>query len=120
MVWNIDGVFTSAWGKQIDSWLDELEGDTPQYKTGKWRIAFDRTELFSRLEEDHLSSERITNAAEVMDRVMSISFVAALSAAERAAFGGRVANWLATHPESRGQETLRVPFDTKIYWCFRK
>jgi SAM-dependent methyltransferase len=120
LIWNIDGVFTSTWGQQIDAWLDELEGDTPQYKTGKWRNAFERTQLFSPIEEHRYSSIRKTTPSEVVDRVASISFIASLPEQSYRAFRSKVESWLSSHPDSQSKEYLAVSLDTKIYWCFKR
>jgi SAM-dependent methyltransferase len=120
LIWNIDGVFTSDWGQQIDAWLDELEGDTPQYKTGKWKDAFQSTNLFSPLNEHRFSSKRSTTHSEVIDRVISISFIASLTEPRRNEFQRKIESWLSTHPDSKSKEVLEVSFDTKIYWCFKK
>lgn len=119
LIWNIDGVFTSTWGQQIDAWLDELEGDTPQYKTGKWKAAFSKTLLFSPINEYSFSSMRTTNRSEVVNRVMSISFIASLAKPQRDEFQRKVESWLNDHQESKAKEILEVSFDTKIYWCFK-
>lgn len=120
LIWNLDGVFTSNWGKTIDSWLDEIEGDTPQYKTGQWRHVLENSSLFSALCEETFSSSRTTNRDEVIQRVMSISFVAALEESKRRSLQSKIEHQLATHAETRDQKELKVSFDTKIYWCFKK
>ncbi len=120
LIWNLDGVFTSSWGKTIDSWLDEIEGDTPQYKTGIWKNVLKNSKIFSDLNEETFSASRTTTAEEVVQRVMSISFVAALPENERLTFQQKIENHLATHPDCRNQTHLRVSFDTKIYWCWQK
>jgi ubiquinone/menaquinone biosynthesis C-methylase UbiE len=120
LIWNLDGVFTSAWGKIIDSWLDEIEGETPQYKTGLWRKVLEKSEFFSPLSEQHFSSSRATTPEEIIDRVMSISFVAAQPDSVKVDLQQRIEKLLATHPETQGKDNLTVTFDTKIYWCFRK
>jgi ubiquinone/menaquinone biosynthesis C-methylase UbiE len=120
LIWNIDGVFTSSWGQQIDAWLDELEGDTPQYKTGKWKEAFQRTNLFSPLNEHRFSSRRNTTHSEVINRVVSISFIASLTEARRNEFQRKIESWISSHPDSKSRKVLEVSFDTKIYWCSKK
>lgn len=120
LIWNLDGVFTSNWGRIIDSWLDEIEGETPQYKTGLWRKILEKSDAFSALSEQSFSSTRTTTPGEVVHRVMSISFVAAQSEAARINLQQRIEELLANHPETRGRDGFTVTFDTKIYWCFRR
>lgn len=120
LIWNLDGVFTSNWGKIIDSWLDEIEGETPQYKTGSWRKVLEASDVFSSLNEQSFSSNRKTTITEVVLRIMSISFVASLEDTARTEIQQRVEELLANHPETRGRQELTVTFDTKIYWCHKK
>lgn len=119
LIWNLDGVFTSSWGKVIDSWLDDIEGDTPQYKTGLWRKTLENSEIFSSLEEQSFSTTRTTTPNEIIHRVMSISFVAAQSEKSKVELKQRIERHLAHHPETKGKDKIIVSLDTKIYWCFK-
>jgi len=51
----------------------------------------------------------------VVGRVASSSHVARLGGPERAAYLGRVADLLATHPDTRGREVLALPYVTSAW-----
>lgn len=56
----------------------------------------------------------------IVDHVLSISFIAALPDAERAAVGARMRRLIATHPMLRGRSAVRFPFQTKAHLARRR
>jgi SAM-dependent methyltransferase len=67
--------------------IEELIGpyrDRPSaFHTGAWRAAFGRTELFGSLEERVFPNEQVLDADGLVDRIASVSFVAALDEQQR-------------------------------------
>ncbi|AMB84755.1 hypothetical protein AWM79_05300 [Pseudomonas agarici] len=55
----------------------------------------------------------------ITDRFLSISFIAALPAAEKAKVAGQLQTLIASHPALRGQETIAFPYRTEAYRCLR-
>ena len=64
--------------------------------------------------EDHLESGIVQTVtpAQVVAGIGTRSYVATMDAAQREAFLGRVADLLATHPDTRGRELLELPYVT--------
>jgi hypothetical protein len=62
--------------------------------------------------------QRLTPDA-LLDRVASISFIAALPEAVRAAVLSQVRDLLETEPTLRGHEQFDLPYRTHVYWCRR-
>lgn len=56
---------------------------------------------------------------EVVARVLSISFVAALAHAERGIVARDVRELLSTHPHAAGREEIWMPYRTDVFWCER-
>ncbi|MGH3091896.1 MAG: class I SAM-dependent methyltransferase [Gaiellaceae bacterium] len=92
---------------------------TPGYRAGEWRPAFERTALFTRLEQAQFHLEHELTPDGVVARVASVSFVAALPDAARDGVLGRVRELLAEDPETRGRATVVLPYRTDVYWCER-
>ncbi|HXS43099.1 MAG TPA: class I SAM-dependent methyltransferase [Solirubrobacteraceae bacterium] len=88
-------------------------GDTPAHAAGTWREPFARTTLFEALEERTFSHVQRLDAAGLADRVGSVSFIAALSAAERARVRAR-ARALA------GGGDVELPYVCEVFVCFRR
>ncbi len=66
--------------------------------------------------QEFAHTQRLTPNA-LLDRVASISFIAALPEAVRAAVLSQVRDLLETEPTLRGQEQFDLPYRTHVYWC---
>ncbi len=64
--------------------MEPRRGDTPSYTTGEWRHVLEPEELFEAGPEFRLSWHQPVDVDGVADRVASVSFIAALSGADRA------------------------------------
>ena len=87
-------------------------GDTPAERTGAWRAAFERTELFGPLTMEEFFTEQELDADRLADRVASISFIASLAPEERARATDAARALAADGP-------VRVPYRTELYVCER-
>jgi ubiquinone/menaquinone biosynthesis C-methylase UbiE len=70
--------------RAVEELIAPYRGHAPALRTNAWRVAFERTELFGPLEEHAFPNEQSLDADGLVDRVASISFIAALAEAERA------------------------------------
>ena len=107
------------WVARLGEILEPHRGTAPRYQGGAWRAAFDETTLFTPLAEAHFSHVHEVDAQRVVDRIVSVSFIAALAEGEREQVEHQVRQLLAEHPATRGRETFRVPYRTDVYWCER-
>jgi SAM-dependent methyltransferase len=112
------GLLALVWNKRVDTdplnqAIEELvapyRGDTPGHR-GPWRAAFDRTSAFTPLEEAAFEHPVIQDADSLEARVGSISFIAALDPAERAAVLER-ARAIA------GDGEVTIPYRTEVLTC---
>jgi hypothetical protein len=55
----------------------------------------------------------------IMNRFLSVSFIAALPAAEKATVTEQLRELINTHPALRGRETIAFPYQTQAYLCRR-
>jgi SAM-dependent methyltransferase len=86
---------------------------TPAHAAGVWREIFGRTTLFGPLEERTFAHVQRLDGQGLADRVGSVSFVAALPAAERAPVLDR-ARALA------GGGEVELPYACEVSVCFRR
>jgi hypothetical protein len=96
----------------ISAIVDPHRGDTPGERHSPWRDAFGRTKDFGPLDVTVFESVQEADADTLEARVASISFIAALDAAERAPLLER-ARALA------GSGTVAIPYRTEVYTCRR-
>jgi SAM-dependent methyltransferase len=107
LVWNrrrMDDPLNRA----VEELIAGFRGHTPALRTGAWRATFERTELFGPLEEHVFPNEQSLDADGLVDRVASVSFIAALDEAERAKVL-RAVRALA------GDGRVVVPHDTEVH-----
>jgi hypothetical protein len=96
------------------------ERDTPRHHTGGWRSALP-SELFAapiltRFAHRHTGEVE----AVIVDRILSVSFIAALPEAERARVERRIRRLLETHSDLRGRSRVSFPYQTHAYCCARR
>ena len=118
LVWNMRDE-TVDWVAALSDLMAPYEGDTPRFHGGAWRKAF-TGELFGMPEEVsfthvHEGSPR----AVIVDRVLSVSFIASLPDLERGRVEDRLLDLVATHPELRGRDSVRFPYRTHAFRCAR-
>jgi SAM-dependent methyltransferase len=86
------GALALAWNRRrmddalnqaIEELISPYRGHTSALHTGAWRAAFERTKLFGPLEERVFPNEQSLDADGLADRIVSISFIAALDEKER-------------------------------------
>lgn len=118
LLWNVKDE-QEDWVAQLGEITEPHRGTAPRYLPGAWRAAFEETALFTPLAAEHFSHVHEVDAEGVVDRLLSISFIAALTGEERQQVGEEVRRLLAEHPETRARETFRLPYRTDVYWCER-
>jgi SAM-dependent methyltransferase len=116
LIWNVRDE-SIDWVAAITGIITPYEGDAPRFHTGVWRRVF-TGELFSELEETRFDYQHVGSAQEVIiDRFLSVSFIAALPAAEKARVEDQLKALIATHPQLRDRTLIALPYQTRAYWC---
>jgi SAM-dependent methyltransferase len=89
LIWNRRLREQPLW-RAISEITEPYRGDTPAHYRGEWRQWVTTTALFTRVDELELPVEQDLDAEELVDRIGSTSFIAALPDAERARVLARV------------------------------
>ena len=119
LIWNVRDE-ASDWAEQLTAIFDRLAGDgAPRYRSGRWREAFGRTDLFGPLHHRVAYHVHHVTPEAFMDRVLSVSYVAAAADNERERVRAEVEDLLATDPELRGEEIV-MPYTTDVFWTIRR
>jgi SAM-dependent methyltransferase len=124
------GVLGLAWNRRDDAvdWVARLsaivnrrEAGAPRYRSGAWRAAFERApERFAPVEEAHLPHVHVLPPEGVVARIASVSFIAAMPAADRAAVLGEVRALLASHPDTAGKSKVELAYLTDVHVYARR
>jgi SAM-dependent methyltransferase len=119
IIWNIRDERV-AWVADLTRIMEPYRGDTPTHRTGAWRRAVEDDPRFTPLVERSFPSEQHLSPDGVVDRVTSVSFIAALSDAERGSVEARVRALLASDADTRGRDDLVLPYRTDVQACAKR
>lgn len=119
LVWNVRDE-SLDWVAAITAIITPHEGDAPRLHTGQWRHAFPHP-AFGELRESVFEHVHEGPPEQVIvDRFLSVSFIAALPVAEQARVRAQLQTLVATHPALRGQATVRMPYRTLAFAAERR
>ena len=118
LVWNVRDESVD-WVAELTAIITPYEGDAPRFHKGDWRKPFPHPG-FTALAQERLTHEHVGPPQQVIvDRFLSISFIAALPDAERSAVRAQIEALIARHPALRGQTAVRFPYTTLACHCER-
>ena len=119
LIWNARDESVD-WVAKLEELTQVHEKGAPRYRTGAWRQALERTELFTPLQAAHFRYAQVGGYGMVVDRIASSSFIAALPETEKNQIFDQVRGLLSTHPQTRERDTIEFPYRTDVFWCSRK
>jgi ubiquinone/menaquinone biosynthesis C-methylase UbiE len=95
--------------------IDPLEGDTPRRTKRNWKTMLAESGLFERCERKLFEHVQETDEQGVVDRVLSISFIAAAAQSVRDDAERQIRELVrSTEPP------LRLPYMTEVYFGFKR
>jgi SAM-dependent methyltransferase len=106
------------WMRQLEEIIDRADDGHPRFRTHEWRLAFDRSHLFGPLESADYATVQRGDLETFVDRVASISYVAALPDEARAGVLSEVRELLTTDLEIAGAQVIELPYCVHLYWAF--
>jgi SAM-dependent methyltransferase len=111
LIWN-----RRVLGQPVQAELGRLmkgyRGTTPSHESGAWKTAFRETRLFGPLTEKTFAMEQMVDRAQLVARVLSVSFMAALPTDQQA----RVADEVNQIAKGYG-DPVALRYTTAAYWC---
>jgi SAM-dependent methyltransferase len=118
LLWNVRDD-SLAWIHKLTRIIEPYEGDVPRYKSLAWVSAFRSTRLFSPLAEAEFSHIQELSPEAIEDRVLSISFIAALPDLERESVREQVRELVREESDVRNRAVIEFPYRTHVYTCRR-
>jgi SAM-dependent methyltransferase len=108
---------STEWVRDLWKIIDAAEGDAPRHRKGAWRSVLETFAGFRKVAEKSVHHSQRGGIDLMWDRVASISFIAKMADAQRAALEQRVRELLRTHPQTRGRDAIELPYrtDTAVY-----
>ena len=121
LIWNVRDESVD-WVAAITAIITPYEGDAPRFYKGDWRKPFAAPagQHFTALEQSNFAYQHVGSAREViLDRFMSVSFIAALAANDKATVFAQLNELVASHLALRNQDKIAFPYRTEAYVCAR-
>ena len=119
LIWNVRDESVD-WVATITEIIAPHEGDAPRFSKGTWRQAFSGRH-FTEPELSSFAYQHVGTAQEViLDRFLSVSFIAALPPPEKADVANQLRALIASHPALRERDAIAFPYRTMAYRCTRR
>jgi len=96
----------------LEALMEPYRGDVPKHRSAEWRALFNRSRLFTPLEEWSTPHTHEVDVAGLIDRVLSVSFMAALPPADRAGIERQIRDLARDLPDP-----LTLKYTTDAYCC---
>jgi len=105
------------WVERLNELIDSVDDGHPRYRTEHWREAFDNTALFEPISEAVYGHVQRGDVETIVDRVASISYVAALPDERRLPYLDAVRALLEADPATRDRDVIELPYTSHVYWA---
>ncbi|MGX7708059.1 class I SAM-dependent methyltransferase [Methylobacterium sp. Gmos1] len=119
LVWNVRDEAAAPWVAELTAIMNAHEGDAPRFHTGAWRRPFPAQGFGPLHEAAFAHGHAGTPEQVILDRTLSVSFIAALPEGERERVAQGVRELIARTPELAGRDRVTFPYRTQVYWCER-
>lgn len=119
LIWNVRDSEV-PWVRRLTAILDAHQGDAPRHESGAWRQAFPDPHFGQLHEREWRHAHSGPARYVVMDRALSVSFIAALPPALLGEVERDVRQLIADTPElADAQGHARFPYVTRAFWAER-
>ncbi len=119
LAWNMRDE-SVPWVRALGDLIRTLAGDEPQVWDDDWRAALDRCALFEPWSDAAFRHVQVLSPAGVVDRVASVSFVAAAEPSAQVEVLANVEELLRRDPDTAGRDAIELPYDTRLTWAQRR
>jgi SAM-dependent methyltransferase len=116
LIWNVRDQ-SIDWVAKLTAIMAPYEGDAPRYDHGEWRRVFPARGFGALYEKSFAHSHVGSPERVIVDRIASVSFIAAMQVPEREHVLDQVRTLIAATPALAGKETVEFPYVTRVYWC---
>jgi SAM-dependent methyltransferase len=118
LIWNFRDVAV-PWQRDLDALLRELRGDAPHSRDGRWEVAVSAS-AFEATASEAWRWSLTTDETGVLDRVRSVSYVAAMTEDGQQRIDQRVRDILREHSVNVDARPIEFPYVTEAYVLRRR
>lgn len=119
LIWNVQDK-TTPWIRKLGALIEPYGRGARRYRDRRWKNAIVRSRAFTRLQYRRFRFRILVDPATVVDRLLSVSFVALQPAPVRRAIARRVRDLLRNDPATMGRARVEYRYHTDVYWCYRR
>ena len=118
LIWNVRDA-SVPWVRRLTDLATPYEGGTPRFHSGDWRRVFPAAG-FGPLAEARFPHRHVGSPDTVIvDRFLSVSFIAALPVERRAEVEAALRRLIDEEPALAGHDTVAMPYETLAFRCER-
>lgn len=118
LLWNVRDESVD-WVARWTEIVQPVSSGAPRERMGAWREVLDWTELFTNPRIATFENPHRLHRRTVLERVASTSFVVSLDEDRREEVLEQIRHLLDTHPQTRDQEEVVIPYRTEVH-AFRR
>jgi len=118
LIWNVRDE-SVGWVAALSEIIKPYERDVPRYHTQEWRQRFPADGFSAHMERRFPNAHRGPPEQAIVDRVLSISVIAALPIEEQALVASRVRDLIIRSPELASRSEVTFPYYTAAFSCRR-
>jgi SAM-dependent methyltransferase len=115
LVWNRRDARSRLW-REVQRMVDPMYQGSPDHSTGEWRKQLEDSALFGPLESRAFPHQQSASPEQLVDRVLSLSFVASSPEPEQARLRQQVLE-LANSYQDRPGQRIALPYRTEVFAC---
>jgi SAM-dependent methyltransferase len=104
-----------GWAAEFWEITERHRGDTPGYRSGKWRDALEHSPFFGPIEEHWFDHTQRIDREGLLARIASISFIELLDPDVRVGVLAEATRFIDTHPETKDRTSFALPYHTVVY-----
>jgi len=119
LVWNVRDE-TCDWVAHLSRIIEPFEEGTPRFHHGHWRHVFPDDGYTALQEQTFEHAHHGDFKTVVVDRVLSISFIAALPPEKRADVEQQLWGLLSLYPQLANQNDISFPYQTLVAWTQKR
>jgi len=115
LVWNRRDPHSQLW-RAVSELIDPLRRGSPDQATGEWRRELRASRAFGPLESRAFSHQHLATREQMVDRVLSLSFVAASDPTLQERLREQVLE-LAAEYQNQPNQLIALPYQSEVFAC---
>ncbi|MGH7642191.1 MAG: class I SAM-dependent methyltransferase [Candidatus Dormibacteria bacterium] len=115
LVWNRRDARSQLW-RAVSELIEPLRHGSPDHSTGEWRRELRASHLFGPLESRAFEHQQLVSPAQLVDRVLSLSFVAAAEQPVQDRVRDQALE-LAAEYQSQPSQPIPLPYQSEVFAC---